>query len=108
EVLGVPEVGIDDSFFDLGGDSIVSLRLVSMAREAGLQFDRRDVFVHRTVAALAPVAREVAADEAADEIEASEASENEADEKSPADEPAKRPLVELTQDEIDDIERQIS
>ncbi|MFJ8314204.1 MULTISPECIES: amino acid adenylation domain-containing protein [unclassified Streptomyces] len=53
EVLGLPGVGVDDSFFDLGGDSIVSIQLVSRARKAGLVLTPRDVFVHKTVAALA-------------------------------------------------------
>ncbi|MFJ8314263.1 MULTISPECIES: amino acid adenylation domain-containing protein, partial [unclassified Streptomyces] len=56
EVLGVSEVGADDSFFDLGGDSIVSIQLVSRARKAGVAISPRDVFVHKTVAALAEVA----------------------------------------------------
>ncbi|HEX4221808.1 MAG TPA: amino acid adenylation domain-containing protein, partial [Pseudonocardiaceae bacterium] len=55
DVLGVPEVSIDDAFFDLGGDSIVSLRLVSKARRAGLKFTARDLFERKTVAALATV-----------------------------------------------------
>ncbi|WP_344599207.1 AMP-binding enzyme, partial [Streptomyces violaceusniger] len=38
DVLGLDRVGIDDSFFELGGDSIVSIQLVSRARAAGLQF----------------------------------------------------------------------
>ncbi|MFJ6598855.1 amino acid adenylation domain-containing protein, partial [Streptomyces violaceusniger] len=58
EVLGVTEVGVDESFFDLGGDSIVSIQLVSGARKAGLVITPRDVFRHRTVEALAAVARE--------------------------------------------------
>ncbi|MER5362578.1 amino acid adenylation domain-containing protein [Streptomyces sp. NPDC002785] len=58
EVLGLPEVGVDSSFFDLGGDSIVSIQLVARARAAGLVFSPKDVFTHRTVAALAPVVRE--------------------------------------------------
>jgi pristinamycin I synthase-2 len=53
EVLGVPDVRVDDDFFALGGDSIVSIRLVSQAREAGLELNPRDVFRHRTPAALA-------------------------------------------------------
>src|SRR6266487_4120129 len=53
EVLGVAGVGIDDSFFDLGGDSIISIQLVSRARKAGLALTPRDVFTHKTVAALA-------------------------------------------------------
>ncbi|MEV5934742.1 non-ribosomal peptide synthase/polyketide synthase [Streptomyces sp. NPDC052079] len=60
EVLGVPEAGVDDSFFDLGGDSVLALRLVSRARRANLALTARDVFVHRTVEALAAVARTVA------------------------------------------------
>ncbi|MEU9609338.1 amino acid adenylation domain-containing protein, partial [Streptomyces sp. NPDC048057] len=55
EVLGVPQVGIDDSFFDLGGDSIVSIQLVSRARKAGVAVSPRDVFLHKTVEALAAV-----------------------------------------------------
>ncbi|WP_026425984.1 non-ribosomal peptide synthetase [Actinokineospora inagensis] len=51
-VLGVP-VAVDDDFFALGGDSIVSIQLVSRARAAGLRFTPRDVFEQRTVAALA-------------------------------------------------------
>ncbi|MGC7101430.1 amino acid adenylation domain-containing protein [Amycolatopsis lurida] len=57
EVLGLPVVGADDSFFALGGDSIVSMRLVSKARGAGLSFSPRDVFEQRTVAALAAIVR---------------------------------------------------
>ncbi|MEU9379301.1 amino acid adenylation domain-containing protein, partial [Streptomyces sp. NPDC048255] len=56
ELLGVPEVGIDDSFFDLGGDSIVSIQLVSRARKAGLAVTPRAVFQHKTVEALAAAA----------------------------------------------------
>ncbi|HJD81847.1 MAG TPA: amino acid adenylation domain-containing protein [Kitasatospora aureofaciens] len=58
EVLGLPEVGADDGFFDLGGDSIVSIQLVSRARAAGLVVTAQDVFTHRTPAALALVARD--------------------------------------------------
>src|SRR6266478_2972358 len=56
EVLGVERVGIDDNFFALGGDSIVSIQLVSRARKAGLVITPRAVFQHQTVAGLASVA----------------------------------------------------
>ena len=59
EVLGVGRVGIDDSFFALGGDSIMSIQLVSRARKAGLEITPRAVFQHRTVDALAAVAKAV-------------------------------------------------
>ncbi|MFF6832025.1 amino acid adenylation domain-containing protein [Streptomyces sp. NPDC012438] len=53
EVLGLPSVGVHDSFFELGGDSIVAIQLVNRARAAGLALTPRDVFRLRTVAALA-------------------------------------------------------
>ncbi|MBE7163068.1 MAG: hypothetical protein INR72_17660, partial [Williamsia herbipolensis] len=52
ELLGT-EVGPDDSFFEVGGDSIGAMQLVSRARAAGLAFTARDVIEQRTVAALA-------------------------------------------------------
>ncbi|WP_367127826.1 amino acid adenylation domain-containing protein [Saccharothrix sp. HUAS TT1] len=51
--LGVAEVGVHDNFFDLGGDSILSLQVVAAARAAGLHLTSRDVFTHQTIAALA-------------------------------------------------------
>ncbi|MFF2144925.1 amino acid adenylation domain-containing protein [Kitasatospora sp. NPDC058190] len=61
EVLGVEQVWADQSFFELGGDSIGSIQLISRARKAGLRFTPRDVFTHRTVEALAAVAQEAPA-----------------------------------------------
>lgn len=49
-VLGVKEVGIDDDFFKLGGDSISSIQLISRLRQKlGIQIKVKDVFDHRTV-----------------------------------------------------------
>ncbi|RSN45183.1 hypothetical protein DMC64_20305 [Amycolatopsis sp. WAC 04197] len=59
EVLGVPEVGVGDSFFGLGGDSIIAIQLVARARAAGLRFTPADVFTRRTVEGLTEVAVEV-------------------------------------------------
>ncbi|NUT50488.1 MAG: amino acid adenylation domain-containing protein, partial [Saccharothrix sp.] len=53
DVLGSGEVNLDDGFLDVGGDSIVSLRLVSRARREGLALTARDVFEGRTVAGIA-------------------------------------------------------
>ncbi|MGW9419787.1 amino acid adenylation domain-containing protein [Streptomyces koyangensis] len=59
EVLSVARVGVEDNFFALGGDSILSLQVVARARRAGLRLLSRDIFRHQTVAALAPhVARD--------------------------------------------------
>ncbi|MGD1204787.1 amino acid adenylation domain-containing protein [Mycobacterium seoulense] len=56
QVLGLERVGVDESFFDLGGDSILSMQVVAQARAAGLTCRPRDIFVEQTVARLARVA----------------------------------------------------
>ncbi|MFH7596930.1 amino acid adenylation domain-containing protein [Streptomyces racemochromogenes] len=43
----------DDNFFELGGDSITALGLTSRARARGFSFTLREVFAHKTPAALA-------------------------------------------------------
>ncbi|MBL1266032.1 non-ribosomal peptide synthetase [Candidatus Methylomicrobium oryzae] len=53
EVLGLEAVGIEENFFELGGDSIISLQVVSRARQAGWHLSPKDIFRHQTVAALA-------------------------------------------------------
>jgi non-ribosomal peptide synthase protein (TIGR01720 family) len=55
QVLGLDRVGVDESFFELGGDSISSMQVVARARAAGLVCRPRDVFVEQTVARLARV-----------------------------------------------------
>ncbi|WP_329585302.1 amino acid adenylation domain-containing protein [Kitasatospora sp. NBC_01250] len=57
EVLGLASVGADAGFFELGGDSIMAIQLAGRARRAGLVFTPREVFDHRTPAALARVCR---------------------------------------------------
>ncbi|WP_343574516.1 amino acid adenylation domain-containing protein [Mycobacterium sp.] len=56
QVLGLEQVGVDESFFELGGDSILSMQVVARARAAGVVCRPRDVFVEQTVARLARVA----------------------------------------------------
>ncbi|WP_235009586.1 condensation domain-containing protein, partial [Mycobacterium sp. 3519A] len=55
QVLGLERVSVDDSFFDLGGDSISSMQVVAAARAAGLVCRPRDVFVEQSVSGLARV-----------------------------------------------------
>ncbi|MBG6090821.1 non-ribosomal peptide synthetase [Actinomadura viridis] len=59
EVLGLERVGVGDGFFELGGDSIIAIQLVSRARQAGLVISPREVFQHQTVEQLAALARPV-------------------------------------------------
>ncbi|WP_433671224.1 amino acid adenylation domain-containing protein [Nocardia sp. CA-136227] len=56
EVLGIDTIGLDDSFFALGGDSIMSIQLVTRAKAAGLTLSVREVFERKTVAGLARIA----------------------------------------------------
>ncbi|GAB3440152.1 amino acid adenylation domain-containing protein [Actinophytocola sediminis] len=50
--LGVPAVGVDDDFLELGGDSLAALRLIVAAARAGVRLTPRAVFTHRTVGSL--------------------------------------------------------
>ncbi|WP_142281436.1 non-ribosomal peptide synthetase, partial [Mycobacterium palustre] len=56
QVLGLERVGVEESFFELGGDSILSMQVVARARAAGVLCRPRDIFVEQTVARLARVA----------------------------------------------------
>jgi len=55
-VLGVDEVGADDNFFSLGGDSIRSTQMIARARRLGFEFSVRDVLTQPTIAGLARLA----------------------------------------------------
>ncbi|MDG9922900.1 MULTISPECIES: non-ribosomal peptide synthetase [unclassified Pseudomonas] len=66
EVLGVERVGRQDHFFELGGDSIVALQIVSRVRQQGLQLAPRELFQFPRLAELAKAAR-VAGEEVAQE-----------------------------------------
>ncbi|GAA2931350.1 amino acid adenylation domain-containing protein [Streptomyces enissocaesilis] len=55
-VLGAERVGVHDNFFDLGGDSILSIQVVSRARREGIHLGSKDVFARQTVAGLAALA----------------------------------------------------
>jgi FkbH-like protein/non-ribosomal peptide synthase protein (TIGR01720 family) len=56
QVLRVERVGINDNFFQLGGDSILGVQVIAQANRAGLRLAPKDLFEHRTVAELALVA----------------------------------------------------
>jgi amino acid adenylation domain-containing protein/non-ribosomal peptide synthase protein (TIGR01720 family) len=60
DLLGVERAGRDDNFFALGGDSLVAVRMVSHAGQAGLRLTTKQVFQHQTLAELAAAAGTVA------------------------------------------------
>ncbi|MEM7373366.1 MAG: phosphopantetheine-binding protein [Bacteroidota bacterium] len=52
-VLGVDLISVHDNFFEIGGDSILSIQIIAQARKAGLSFSPNQLFEHQTIAALA-------------------------------------------------------
>ncbi len=56
-VLGLDRVGIDDPFFELGGDSIMAMQVVARARQSGVLIRPQDIFVEQSVAGVARIAR---------------------------------------------------
>ncbi len=69
EVLKVDRVGVQDNFFSLGGDSILSIRVVSLLKSRGIPLDVKDIFQHQTVEQLAMQAGQAAAGEQAEPLE---------------------------------------
>ena len=49
EVLGIPRVGTDDDFFELGGDSFSAMEFAAIAEESGLYFAPRSIYEYTTV-----------------------------------------------------------
>ncbi|HZI20304.1 MAG TPA: amino acid adenylation domain-containing protein [Pyrinomonadaceae bacterium] len=56
EVLGVEPVGVEDNFFDLGGDSMRSIQIRARAQRRGLDITHEQLFQYRTISQLARVA----------------------------------------------------
>jgi amino acid adenylation domain-containing protein/non-ribosomal peptide synthase protein (TIGR01720 family) len=52
-VLKQDRIGIDDNYFELGGDSILSIQIVARARQAGISLELKQIFVAQTIAVLA-------------------------------------------------------
>jgi amino acid adenylation domain-containing protein/non-ribosomal peptide synthase protein (TIGR01720 family) len=56
EVLGLPEVGREQNFFELGGDSILAILVVSRLGRLGIEVGTRTLFLNQTVAELSAAA----------------------------------------------------
>ncbi|WP_394829003.1 amino acid adenylation domain-containing protein [Pendulispora albinea] len=61
DVLGVGPIGLDDNFFDLGGNSIRGIQVVGLAKARGLLFSLQDLFLHQTLRELGGALQEVSA-----------------------------------------------
>lgn len=57
EVLGFDDLDVHDDFFEVGGDSLLSIRILARAGKAGLSISPDDFFAHPTVAGQAALAR---------------------------------------------------
>nr|AXN93590.1 PuwF-G [Cylindrospermum alatosporum CCALA 994] len=55
EILGLKQVSIHDNFFDLGGDSIISIQIIARAAQVGIQLTLKQIFQCQTIAELATV-----------------------------------------------------
>jgi bacitracin synthase 3 len=52
DVLGINKVGTKDNFFRLGGDSIITLQILSKARRQSINFKLKDLFNHPEISSL--------------------------------------------------------
>ncbi|MEE1281872.1 MAG: amino acid adenylation domain-containing protein, partial [Acutalibacteraceae bacterium] len=57
EILGIEKIGINDSFFELGGDSIKAIRIISKLRNAGYNVTVKDIMGGKTVEKIASLAK---------------------------------------------------
>ena len=62
QLLKVERVGLDDGFFALGGDSILSIQMSSRARAAGIELTPKQIMQEQTLERLALVAKTASAD----------------------------------------------
>ena len=53
QVLGLERIGVHENFFELGGDSILSIQITARANQAGLRLTPLQIFQHQTIAELA-------------------------------------------------------
>ena len=57
EVLGFHPIGVHDNFFEIGGDSILSIQIVTKARQKGIFLAPNQIFEHQTISELALFAK---------------------------------------------------
>ena len=58
KVLDIEKIGINDDFFDLGGDSILTIKIISSLKKYGYDTTPQEIFKAKTIAHLAPQLQE--------------------------------------------------
>lgn len=96
EVLGLDTVGVHDDFFEVGGDSLLSIRILSRASKAGLSLDPETFFLNPSIAAQAALVEAPAA--------IAEAEVPAQTDETPA---RKFPLADLSDGEMDGLSRML-
>ncbi len=63
EVLNLPDIGVEDSFFDIGGHSLKAMRMISrLYQRSGIRVSLKDVFRAETIRALAAAMEDMSRD----------------------------------------------
>jgi aryl carrier-like protein len=58
-VLGLQGVGIDENFFEIGGDSIKAIQIGARLNKAGYKFEMKDIFAYPVISGLAPQLKKI-------------------------------------------------
>ncbi|MBV8436658.1 MAG: amino acid adenylation domain-containing protein [Silvibacterium sp.] len=66
DVLNVKEVSVEDSIFELGGDSLMIFRINTLANQAGIRINARHIFQYKTIAAICAQIQETGDDSPAE------------------------------------------
>jgi aryl carrier-like protein len=53
QVLKREQVGVQENFFSLGGDSILAIRIIAGLKQQGYQLKVQDIFIHQTIRSIA-------------------------------------------------------
>ncbi|MCP4155951.1 MAG: AMP-binding protein, partial [bacterium] len=59
KVLGINTISINDNFFEIGGDSIKTIQIVSRMKKMGYKLEMRDIFQNPQISGLAPLVKKI-------------------------------------------------
>jgi amino acid adenylation domain-containing protein len=67
-VLNLKEVSVEDSIFELGGDSLMIFRINTLANQAGMKMTARHIFQYKTISAICTQVGENRVEESAEPV----------------------------------------